>query len=920
MKITKRLLYLLIIASMVISSFSFVLADEAKIESCGIEEMELLNALGITDYEPEDLSKAVTRGEFYKVLCVMQGLPETKGSDAIFSDVDPSYEYAGYIRTLAKLGVITSKDGKIYPDAPIKATEAVKLIVNALGYGPKAGSQGYESVAVKLDLYEGIDHSLSGDLKAGDMVVLVYNALRADLMVEVVKVGSNKKEYKVEEDSNLLSASFGVNLVEGVVEGVDITRVQGENDVRPYHIEIDGLSLNVGLTGNPYEYLGYEVEAYWKDIRNFEPTLIYIAKTSSNDEVIIDIDDIVSIEGNKLEAYTEDGKKTKTYKLKNAVPVVYNGASTGYAFSMDMIEGKTGTVKLLDNNGNGAYDVVFAEVYENYIVSYVDTDNMVIYDKLDTSKSICLDNTLDDPYVIVYDASGKEISISSAVKNNVVSIYASKDDAYQAYIKAYVSNASVSGEIESTELSENIVTVEGAQYELSDDVIFRNGDLLVPGASVVMSLDVNGKVASVEANVASKYAYGYLIGSDTEGSLEKTNKFKIYTADGEFIEVNSANNIYIDGTRYKKYDESIKDVLKNASKAMFGDETLATSEACVVKYSLNASGELAVIDTPVNGTTKTLAVRDDTLKSKDSLFGIKAEGTASTDTRYRRSGNHNTIGPKVAFTVSALGFSVPSGTNPDYLSEDSYEAAKAIDLLSHDSSYPNVWAFYDNHNKASSEFVVVFDNNGGAEPSESVKFSLVEQYSLVYDESDGTEKYALTLLTTDGTIKLVAKDGCKVKAEPNDKDTSITADMDIKDLKKGDIVLYNSNPKGELTGVTLWYRPETDVSTQTLSTSRWAARSVRVGYIYESFEDGYLIYFTDDVANMANITAEDCEFVINNGSSPTYFEYVKGDNGRNTISTSDIAAVKTYKDTADDANKIFLHTRYGQPYTVVIFK
>ena len=32
---------------MVISSFSFVLADEAKIESCGIEEMELLKKTNI---------------------------------------------------------------------------------------------------------------------------------------------------------------------------------------------------------------------------------------------------------------------------------------------------------------------------------------------------------------------------------------------------------------------------------------------------------------------------------------------------------------------------------------------------------------------------------------------------------------------------------------------------------------------------------------------------------------------------------------------------------------------------------------------------------------------------------------------------------------------------------------------------------
>ena len=120
---------------MVISSFSFVLADEAKIESCGIEEMELLNALGITDYEAEDLSKAVTRGEFYKVLCTMQGLPETKGTDAVFADVDPSNEYAGYIRTLAKLGVITSKDGKIYPDSPIKE---VTLLIGRTSEKPES--------------------------------------------------------------------------------------------------------------------------------------------------------------------------------------------------------------------------------------------------------------------------------------------------------------------------------------------------------------------------------------------------------------------------------------------------------------------------------------------------------------------------------------------------------------------------------------------------------------------------------------------------------------------------------------------------------------------------------------------------------------------------------------------------------------
>ena len=200
MKIAKRILSLLIIASMLLASTSFVLAAESEAAVCGLNEVGLLNALGITDYEEADLGTALTRGEFYKILCLMQGLPETKGTNAVFSDVDATTKNAGYIRTLAKLGLISSKDGKIYPDAIIKASEAVKLIVNVLGYGPRAEAQGYEATAVRIDLYDGIDHALSGDLTAGDAVVLVYNAMRADLMLEVVKVGSSTKEYKVEEE------------------------------------------------------------------------------------------------------------------------------------------------------------------------------------------------------------------------------------------------------------------------------------------------------------------------------------------------------------------------------------------------------------------------------------------------------------------------------------------------------------------------------------------------------------------------------------------------------------------------------------------------------------------------------------------------------------------------------------------------
>ena len=401
--------------------------------------------------------------------------------------------------------------------------------------------------------------------------------------------------------------------------------------------------------------------------------------------------------------------------------------------------------------------------------------------------------------------------------------------------------------------------------------------------------------------------------------MEKAITFKLYTAEGEFVEMIGANNIYIDGNKFKNTDEAIMTELHDVSVLLFGQDTLETSGATVVRYSVNGAGELYSIDTPVNGKTKKLAVRADTLTAKDSLFGVKADGTTATDKRYRRAGSHNTIGPKVAFTSSSVCISVPSGANADYLKEDLYEAAAATSILVHNTTYNNVWAFYTDSRKATSDFVVLFDNNAAGEPQESTKFSLVEQISQVMDE-DGVEKKAVTILTDTGKKKLVAKDNCKVVAEASEKDPSITDSMTIQDLKKGDIILYSQNPKGELTSITLWYRSETNTTAHALSAGRWDARSVRVGYVYKMFEDGYLMYFTDDVANLENITAEDCEYVVNTGATPTYYMYKSEDDGKNRISLSDVAAMKSYEDTGSDASKIFLHSNYGRPYTVVIFE
>ena len=70
MKIIKRLISLLIIVSMVATGTGFVLAADSAKDECGLEELGLVNALGITEYEAEDLSKVLTRGNFLRCGCV----------------------------------------------------------------------------------------------------------------------------------------------------------------------------------------------------------------------------------------------------------------------------------------------------------------------------------------------------------------------------------------------------------------------------------------------------------------------------------------------------------------------------------------------------------------------------------------------------------------------------------------------------------------------------------------------------------------------------------------------------------------------------------------------------------------------------------------------------------------------------------
>ena len=153
----KRLLSLLICVA-VLPIMSVVAAEEEN--TAFNERIEKLAYLGVTFDEGTVHNESVTRAKYVRTLLDFVNV-ESYGADCGFLDVDDDYPYSDEINTGASRGfMIGYPDGKFYPEKVIAVNEAVKAIVNALGYETLAKQNGgyptgYIQTADSIGLLEG---------------------------------------------------------------------------------------------------------------------------------------------------------------------------------------------------------------------------------------------------------------------------------------------------------------------------------------------------------------------------------------------------------------------------------------------------------------------------------------------------------------------------------------------------------------------------------------------------------------------------------------------------------------------------------------------------------------------------------------------------------------------------------------------
>ena len=175
----KKVLSLVLVIAMVLSSFSFAFAAKFEdVEGDYEEAVNVLSALGVIDgyedgtYRPE---RIVTRAEMAKLIVQILGYGDlVAGSASNFADTQGHWADAWIALAAGRGLVIGTGDGKFTPDRQVSYDEAITMVVRALGYTDASNElkgmtwpTNFKVKASELDLLDGVKSAAGGADRGG---------------------------------------------------------------------------------------------------------------------------------------------------------------------------------------------------------------------------------------------------------------------------------------------------------------------------------------------------------------------------------------------------------------------------------------------------------------------------------------------------------------------------------------------------------------------------------------------------------------------------------------------------------------------------------------------------------------------------------------------------------------------------------
>lgn len=592
-----------------VSIFSFSITVNAGQQTQDMtKEERFMIGSGIfsMEYKPES---ELTRAEFAAILSNALRLVQTGetadswlGSettqldvtiaDNAFEDVDASHPYYKEIQAVKNRGVMVGVSQNLFaPEYSITLNEAQKVILSLMGYdimAIKDGGypEGYTKYASITGLTDGIGKSPESVITHKDAIKLIYNALDIELM-EITNIGA-EVEYSYSEET-FLTGVLKIGKEKGIMTDNGYTAIDGNTKAGIGNITVN--SVTAQLTNNTVTstgYLGREVLMYYVVDEYDENLVVYVDEVESADTVTFDIDDFVSLQGDKITYQLGNRIYTKTLN-KNAEMIINNELVD--VFSEETFNFADGDVTLI--NDNDGYNTIIANKYEYAVVSSVDSEKMLVFNKLKGGESEAKydfsGEVIDEKAIRILNQNGEKLSFSELGVGDTLNIKRSAN--FMEVIKA---NNVVDGVKFTKHLQEDdysIYSNNEIQYKTSENFEkLTNKPNIVMAEEYSLYLSIFGDIIWVD-NAEDAYSdmrMGILLDVDffedeVDEAMQKS--IKIYGDESKFERYYVGERIRVNGKNIKFENDGVPNsVLTDAIGEMVlysTDEEGALSEIVI---------------------------------------------------------------------------------------------------------------------------------------------------------------------------------------------------------------------------------------------------------------------------------------------------------------------------------------------------
>lgn len=553
---------------------------------------------------------------------------------------------------------------------PLTFDEALLVFMDMTGYSNIAELDGsskdsYYRMALKYDLLDHVNvDEARKKLTAEQFVEMAYNAVNANMVYE------SNGQYTIRSGTTAVGEYLHMTETGGVVRANSYTTLNGDDGVGENRLRIEGVIYKVKMNENVDDYLGYSVTAYLDDDDNIVSISVdenrNTLKEFDNDS---DIDDSPSKE---QFVYYDESNKKKTLKIDKYADLIYNYVPCT-EYTADFYPIKNGTLKLIDNNGDNVYDVVFKKEYTSFIPysrsanDYTVTDILGnvydLYELVNNGEYKGISASNGDELTFDYISTTTVISILTKWKSNVATEVIIPDKStFEGTYKTYDS-------------SDETYTIGDKEFKMAEIYSrYNNGKFPFElGANVLVYLDPLGRIVNAETTTLA-YKYAWLVGMDVKGFGNV--KIKAYTQDATMRIYDVAKKVKLNGSRIEA-----EKLLDNHS-LYFGGSVVEQ----LIKYKVNSDGVIIGINTANSnncGLGKTKNNNDDTIELNLNYWDkLNDAATESEKMDYRlwyNGGSSNILGGKYRInTDKTIIFGIPTKAARDENGDRAFQIATTL--------------------------------------------------------------------------------------------------------------------------------------------------------------------------------------------------------------------------------------------------